>query len=493
MCGHNPGPMNTQKVQERKKVLLVSQSFFPESVGGTEYYTLALARGLVDRGWDVAIVSAARDLARQRYEVWRDNYEGIPVIRINNPPEFYTKFEEYFVDDTVEGIFDKIVRTEKPDLVHFQHTAYLSSRLPEIVHRLDVPSVLTLHDYWYMCHRTKLLRPSEGICPGPSEGARCETCYDPERPNQSGVSRFPLLNRLIQTRIMRSLDLGASLSPGLKQKLKKVLYRKASAPSPATGGAARYGPSPILPGISVHASRIRFMKRQLTFPEVVISPSLHLKKRYEAEGFREILFLPHGFAQREEVASAPFDGRLVLAYLGNITPEKGADVLLRELKYVRRRQNVALLFLGNMPDPVYQKHLETLAKGYPEAEILFRGGYKGREELKKILTGVHVAVFPSVWEENNPLVIGEALSLGLPVICSSLGGAPEVIEEGINGLVFDPYKEGELGSRINLILDDPGLLKTLTTGAKTTRIETIEEHMKKIVGIYEEAVRTMRG
>jgi glycosyltransferase involved in cell wall biosynthesis len=481
--------MKKRKIQERKKVLLVAQSFFPESVGGTEYYTLGLARGLVDHGWDVKIVTAARELTWKRYGIGRDTYEGITVIRINNPPEFSTKFEEYFVDDTVDRIFDEIVKTEKPDLVHFQHTAYLSSRLPEIVHRLNVPSVFTLHDYWYMCHRSKLLRPSGGICPGPSEGARCETCYDPARPNQAGVPRFPFLSKLIQTRIMRSLNPNALLSRELKQKLKKVFYRRVSAEGPGPGEADRYAPLPILPGISVHASRIRFMKRQLTFPEFVISPSVYLKKRYEAEGFREILYLPHGFAPQEKIANAPLHGSLVLAYLGNITPEKGADILIKELKFIRRRQNVKILFLGEIPDADYRERLETLAKGHPETEIIFRGGYGGREELKKILPGVHLVVFPSVWEENHPLVVGEALSFGVPVICSSLGGARETIEEGTNGLVFDPYSEGDLAARINLILEDAALLETLTTGAKNAKIERMETHMEKMIEIYLAAVK----
>jgi glycosyltransferase involved in cell wall biosynthesis len=476
MYGHNPGPMNTRKAQENRKVLLVAQSFFPESVGGTEYYTLALARGLADRGWAVKIVCAARDLSKKRYEVQHDAYEGVTVIRINNPPEFCTTYEEYYVDETVDRIFDEIVRTEGPDLVHFQHTAYLSSRLPEIVHRLNVPSVFTLHDYWYMCHRSKLLRPSEGICPGPLEGTRCETCYDPARPNQAGVPRFPFMSRLVQTRAMRSLNPNARLSAGLKQKLKKALYRSVS-------GEGRG------PGTSAHTIRMGFMKRQLTFPRFVISPSVHLKNRYEAEGFREILCLPHGLAQQGKIANAPLHGRLVVAYLGNIIPEKGADILLKELKFVRGRKDVKILLFGAMPDADYRERLETLARGLPETEVTFKGAYKGREELKEILTSVHLVVFPSVWEENHPLVVGEALSFGVPVICSCLGGAPEAIEEGTNGLVFDPYREGDLADRINLILEDAGLLETLSTGAKNAKIERMETHMEKMIEIYLAAVK----
>ncbi len=188
---------------EKKKILMVILSFFPESVGGTEYYTLNLAKKLMEKGWEVKVASAVKDITQKRYKVRQSAYEGIDIIKINNPPEYCTKYIEYFMDHTIDNIFGRILGAEKPDLVHFQHTAYLSSRLPEIAHQLKVPSVFTLHDYWYMCNRSQLIRPSEGICPGPSEGIYCATCYDPAQPNQAGVPKFPLLNRLLQMRVVR--------------------------------------------------------------------------------------------------------------------------------------------------------------------------------------------------------------------------------------------------------------------------------------------------
>jgi rhamnosyltransferase len=474
---------------EKKKILMVILSFFPESVGGTEYYTLNLAKKLTEKGWAVKIVAAVKDITQKRYKVRQVTYEGIDVIKINNPPEFYAKYIEYFMDHTVDRIFSKILRAEKPDIVHFQHTAYLSSRLPEIAHQMKMPSVFTLHDYWYMCNRSQLIRPSEGICPGPSEGIYCATCYDPAQPNQAGAPKFPILNRLLQMRVVRLLNIKAWLSPEMKQKLKKFLYRGPVAKSPETNEQDAYYPTPELWGIMEQSFRLRFMKRQLEFPACVISPSLHLKRRYEAEGFREILYVPHGFEPQDKIANAPFNGRLVLAYLGNITPVKGADVLLRELKYVSHKQNIRMLFCGKVLDRVYQSKLETLAKEYPDVDIMFKGPYKGNDQLKEILADVHLVVFPSIWEENHPLVIREALLHGVPVICSSLGGAPEAIEDGINGFVFNPYAEGDLTAKINLILEEPAILEKITEGARNTKIETIDDHMEKMATIYNDAIK----
>ncbi|MFZ2198324.1 MAG: glycosyltransferase [Thermodesulfovibrionales bacterium] len=476
------------KTGDGKKVLLVSQSFFPESVGGTEYYTLNLARKLAEKGWDVKVVSGMRDLTQQRYKVTEINYEGLKVIKINNPPEFCTKFIEYFMDHTIDHIFEKIVRAERPDIIHFQHTAYLSSRLPEIAHQLKVKSVFTLHDYWYMCNRSQLLRPSEGICPGPSGGIYCATCYDPAYPSQTGTPKFPLLNRMLQTRPLRRLNIKAWLSPGIKQKLKRFLYKGPVAGNREPREPDMHRPTPELWAILEHSFRLRFMKKQLTFPAFVISPSLHLKKRYEAEGFREITYIPHGFDPQEKIGNPRLNEKLVLAYLGNIAAVKGADILIKELKHVKKRQNVRMLFYGNSLDGVYQNRLETLKKDIPDVDISFRGPYKGSDALREILSGVHVVVFPSVWEENHPLVIKEALLHGVPVISSSLGGAPEAIEDGVNGFIFDPYIEGDLAAKINLLLEKREILERIIIGARETQIETMEAHVEKIVSIYHVAM-----
>jgi rhamnosyltransferase len=472
----------------RKKALLVTHCFFPESVGGTEYYTLSLSKSLIAKGWDVIIVSAMRDLTQRRYKVVENKYEGLTVIKINNPPAFYTKSTEHFIDHNIDNIFAKILKAERPSLVHFQHTVYLSTRLPEVVHQHRTPSILTLHDYWYMCYRSLLIRPSEGLCPGPSEGIYCATCYDPAQPNIAGVPRLLILNRMLQMPIIRQLNIKERLSPQVRLRIKKLLYKEQQMKSPGIEEPDAYFPNPELLGILEHSFRLEFIKRQLSFPAVVISPSMHLKQRYEREGFREIMYVPHGFEPQMKIDNLSFNGKLVLAYLSNIVPHKGADVILKELRYIRERKGLKILFYGKVLDAIYQKELEALAKAFSGVDISFMGPYKWKKELGKILVNVHLVVFPSIWEENHPLVVKEALQYGIPVLCSSLGGASEAIKDGVNGFIFDPYKEGDFAERINRILENPQKLEKITEGARNTHVETMEEHVEKIVKIYHDAI-----
>jgi glycosyltransferase involved in cell wall biosynthesis len=81
-------------------------------------------------------------------------------------------------------------------------------------------------------------------------------------------------------------------------------------------------------------------------------------------------------------------------------------------------------------------------------------------------------------------VIGEALQYGIPVITSQLGGAPEKVIDGINGFIFNPYKEGDFAKVINKIQNNPDLIYQVKKGASETKIETIAEHVDKIEALY---------
>ncbi len=471
-----------KRKKKGRKVLMVAHCFLPESVGGTEFYTLNLAKKLMERGWEVTVLSALRDLTQKRYKVLEGEYDGVRLIKILNSPELCTKFTEFFIDHNVDHVFRRILEAEEPDIIHFQHTAYLSARLPEIARQMGVPSVFTLHDYWYICFRSQLIRPAEGVCPGPSDGVYCSTCYDPAHPTQGGEPRFPFLNRMIQLPVIRRLNLKELLPSSVISFLKKILYRRRYEYS---SGSDPVLPSPDLWPILEQRFRMEFMRRQLGFPEAVISPSLHLKRRYEQEGFREILYIPHGFEPREKVMNMPFSGELVIAYLSNIVPFKGADVVLRELRHVKERSRLRLLFYGKVLDREYHEDLRKLAESYDNAQIEFMGPYRGEDELREILERVHFVIFPSLWEENHPLVIREALLYGIPVISTSLGGAPEAIEDGVNGFIFDPYREGDLAGVLNRIFESPDLIERVTEGARRSEVMTIGRHVDEIESVYE--------
>lgn len=464
---------------KKPKILMAVLCFLPESVGGSEFYTYHLSQELMKRGYDVTVFASLRDMTLESYKVITVEFEGLKVIKIVNSPIAVRNFTDHFIDARVDEIFRRVLREEKPDLVHFQHIAYLSGGMPEIAKEMKIPSVATFHDYWYMCFRSQLIRPGYGPCPGPSGGVFCASCNDVSTTNPAAVPKFPLINKFFQLPVIRRFDLKKNLPPKMIQKIRLMLYKQ---PAIQDIDADLEDPH-----VKETIFRFEFFKKQFLFPEFVMSPSLHLKKRYEDVGYREILHLPLGFYKTEKVASLPFNGKLKIAYLGNLVPFKGAAVVLGELSKMRKREMVEAHFYGRPANEAYFEEVEMLARGFPEGSVIFHGGYRSDRGLKEILSKVHLVVFPSIWEENYPLVVREALLHGLPVLGSSLGGVPEAIQEGVNGFLFDPYKEGDLAGKLELILKNPGILERLAEGARNTRIESMEDHMTKILKIYDDA------
>lgn len=172
------------------------------------------------------------------------------------------------------------------------------------------------------------------------------------------------------------------------------------------------------------------------FTDVFISPSHFLKTKMIEGGYaaEQIQVLPNFLPRKMQVTEEKEE---YYCYVGRLATEKGVDSLLEaaiKLPY-------KLKIIGGGP------LLETYQKKYPHEPIEFLGQMKP-EELYPIVRNARLLVIPSVWYENNPFSVIEALCMGTPVLGARIGGIPELIEEGNNGFLFTPGDIPELQNRI---------------------------------------------
>lgn len=125
-------------------------------------------------------------------------------------------------------------------------------------------------------------------------------------------------------------------------------------------------------------------------------------------------------------------------YVGRLSTEKGVEVLLNA---ARKLPQYRLKIIGTGP-------LEKELKAKYECDHIEFLGFKQWEEMKAILENSVCMVLPSICYENNPLSIIESLCTGTPVIGSQIGGIPELIKSGINGLTFEAGNADELERKI---------------------------------------------
>ncbi len=131
--------------------------------------------------------------------------------------------------------------------------------------------------------------------------------------------------------------------------------------------------------------------------------------------------------------------RTSVLFIGRDSPEKGLDVLLAA--WDRSQTRPPLAVFGPLPDE--NKHHE---KGIE---------WKGRQPNQAILTALKQAkflVFPSLWYENFPRVLLEAMACGTPVIASRLGSMPEIIRENVTGLLFEPGNPNDLAQKLDWLM-----------------------------------------
>jgi glycosyltransferase involved in cell wall biosynthesis len=175
-------------------------------------------------------------------------------------------------------------------------------------------------------------------------------------------------------------------------------------------------------------------------------------------------------------------------YVGRLSEEKGVDALLEALA---RAPGLRADVVGDGPE---RTSLEGLAATLGvEDRVRFRGRLSAGEVHAAMRASAVVAV-PSRWYENMPITVLEAFAAGVPVVASALGGLPELIEDGGDGILVPPEDPMALAEALRSITSDPD--RALEMGragrAKAERDHAPATHLERIHALYEEAALAAR-
>lgn len=168
------------------------------------------------------------------------------------------------------------------------------------------------------------------------------------------------------------------------------------------------------------------------------------------------------------------DGRIV-TFIGGLVKQKGVDILLEAFKEV---PDAKLVIVG---DGKERSNLERLASDIEDVHFL---GY--REDLISVLEKSRVLVLPSR-QEGFGLILLEAMSAGVPVVATRVGGIVEIVEDRYNGILVEPENPEQLAEGINRVLEDRELRKNLIENGRKTVERFSRESVSNVVDeIYEE-------
>jgi glycosyltransferase involved in cell wall biosynthesis len=201
-----------------------------------------------------------------------------------------------------------------------------------------------------------------------------------------------------------------------------------------------------------------------TMPDAIHAISQHLASRARRLGAKNITVIPNGIDLAKFILHERRDPQKIVC-VGRLYPVKGQDVLIAAMPYVLKElPDVKLHLVGDGPE---RKNCALQIAHYGlEKNIILRGNLP-HDEVPKEIASAAILVGPSR-REGQGLVFVEAQAAGTPVIGTNVGGIPEVITDGVTGLLVTPENPAALAQAILKLLRNPDFAKQLAEDAKKT-------------------------
>ncbi|WP_434661752.1 glycosyltransferase [Paraburkholderia sp. A3BS-1L] len=322
-----------------------------------------------------------------------------------------------------ESALREIIVNHKIDLVHFHHFIGHVPSLIYVARQMGVPSAFTAHDFFPVCNEFNLISFKGDFCGAPDVTiAQCDVCLSEKRRIKPGSQAQ---RREFWNDALRYVDM--------------LIFN-------TEGGKQTY--SRTYPSVRQHS-------RAIVLP-------VPIPDRPAARGQR--------------------GGVLKVAVLGNVTLQKGGDVLSRVFPMLKD-ERVEFHVFGRV-DPEYAR----LVSGARPNNVVVHGSYSidaPPDALRECDVSLHV----SIWPETYCLTLSEAWQVGLVPIVTDIGALGERVVHGVNGLKVAPGSEGALIDSIRRLIDDTRLLETLRANISDNLYARLEPHLDALRSEYRSLLR----
>lgn len=391
-------------------------------VGGAELIAHYQAKLLKQRGYRVIVFAGKNAPGGDRYSVQEDTYEGVPIFRACLWPQDYQMEAVNFSHPQIDARFDNLLDAFTPDVVHMHNLAGLSAGIIHTAKRRGIKTILTLHDYWGFCFKNTLIKRDDEIC---RDYSRCAEC-------------MPLV----------SDGNGMQIPIRMRQD---------------------------------------FLKLQLSDVDVFISPSLYLAETYVTAGIpigkMKVIWNGIDVERFSSVSKTPRTGRVRYTFIGRFGLHKGIDVFIDALETRRFSDRISVNLVGSGELTTHIRKRIT-ASGLSSMVRLWESVSNSR--IEEVFKETDVLILPSIWPENQPVSITEAMATRTPIIASAIGGIPELVIHGHNGYLFRPGSGADLAAKMSEFIDNPDRIDLFgENGFKLIRGKSFDKQLDEICSLYE--------
>jgi glycosyltransferase involved in cell wall biosynthesis len=443
------------------RILHVIHDFLPRHLAGSEIYAFRLCREL-GRKHQVYVLCAEYDGGRRHGSIsWR-LYEDLPIIEVINNWSF-SAFADSYQSRRLNGQLDRVLRAVRPDVLHIHNLLNLSMDLPALAKNCGIPSVATLHDYTLVCPSggQRVHLAEEHMC-DVIDVQRCSRCFA-----ESPFYRQMAIHKPL-TRILSLTQIDSVAPEPVRRLLATVNKATATRLRPSAADISR---------------RLEKVKEVFASVELFVAPSPSLGAEYVRLGLppHKVHVSDYGFVPLRSGTSIPRRSPtkpLRIGFVGTLVWHKGVHVLLEAVKQLPPEDFELRLFGDPEVFPTYVASLRERAEGSP---VQFMGRFDVAGSANAYAQ-IDVLVVPSLWLENSPLVIHEAFMAGIPVVGARRGGIPDLVTDGVNGLLYDAFSADALAASLKRLIDDPDYVRLL--GSQVPPIKRVQEDAREWETVY---------
>lgn len=240
------------------------------------------------------------------------------------------------------------------------------------------------------------------------------------------------------------------------------------------------------------AWRQRAVKAYLRRFDIVIALSERWKTDLErAFGLHSVTVLPNAVPVPEHCPERDFRAPLRLIFLGMIGQRKGVFDLLEAMSRLKERGIAATLTIGGNGD-IERLQAEIAARDLGET-VRFVGWVSG-EDRAQTFTQAHALVLPS-YAEGAPMSVIEGMAAGLPILSTTVGAIPEMVEHGKSGFLVEPGDAETLATAISTLAGDPALCARMAQRSHELARQrfSLEAHLESLLALYRSLPAPARG
>lgn len=213
--------------------------------------------------------------------------------------------------------------------------------------------------------------------------------------------------------------------------------------------------------------------------DLFISPSQFLADKVIEHGVRKPIVTIPNFLHPESFQAA-YEPSDYFVHAGRLAREKGVMTLLDAARQLDTHVKLVIAGTGDM-EPEMRQFVQE--HGLSNVEFV---GHLNTEDLNRLIQDAIATIVPSEWYENYSMIVLESLASGTPVIGSRIGGIPEQIVHGVNGLLFEMGDSADLARQMSRLIDNRS--EAIEMGrAGRERIERInspESHYEQTMAAY---------